>query len=129
MPEILEGSALDQQLHLFEQRASKLDAGAQPNDLSSVIHFGLALFQQIHRTETHAAGRANPLDAASVNRARDIANQYSNWYRAARRVRSVFKSTARGDLEPLAGDFENACRHARVPALHFDDLLQLERPA
>jgi hypothetical protein len=118
MPKLIEGSALDQQLHLFEQQALRLGEEAGSDDLGSVVSLGLALFQQIHRMEDRTA--------TTIEGARRVANHYSNWYRAAKTVRNILKSKGRIELEALAAEFDDACRHARVPAVHFDDLLQLE---
>jgi len=126
MPTLLEGSALDQQLQLFEQQVDGLSARVDEDDLVSVVNLGLAIFQQIRRLEDRIARGASPIDSKKIEQARSVANLYTHWYQSASILRKIIKSRTGADWTILANDINRACDHARVPALHFDDLLRLE---
>src|SRR5690348_385045 len=97
MPTLLEGSALDQQLQLFEQQVDGLSARVDEDDLVSVVNLGLAIFQQIRRLEDRIARGASPIDSKKIEQARSVANLYTHWYQSASILRKVIKSRTGAD--------------------------------
>jgi hypothetical protein len=131
MPEVVEENALDQQLSLFEQQVGQLTAGATSigyADADTVSGLGLAIFQQIRRLESHLIPRdSNRISSIEIERARLLAGRYARWYRSAMEMRKVIKAyVSQGYAVQSADELNQACQHARLPALHFDQLLELQ---
>ena len=123
-------AVIDRQLELFEEQAASIARERSRTfvaDVDAVLALGLTIFRQIAKSELAAAQRQESRPVVDIDVAREIATVYHRWYRAAAPLQKVLKDSAAIVLSTDTADaFRDACRHARVPAMHFDDLLRLE---
>ena len=127
-------NVLEPQLEVFQQQAETIVLGSGPSgyaELDAVLGLALSVFQQLQRLELrvahdidahHGAGR----EAAS----RALAALYARWYAPSIHLQRALKECAATGFIPENGaSFRNACRYARVPALHIEELLEVEARA
>jgi hypothetical protein len=119
-------SVLDEQLRLYGQQAAVVEE--DPAELDAVLALGLAIYQQIHRAEQAAgeqrSARRLPLD---VQLTRHLAGLYERWYRPSQRLFRLVRASQEALVRiENANAFIEAYHHARVPALHIEELIELE---
>jgi hypothetical protein len=118
---------LDEQLRLYTGQAAAVPQD-DPVAIDTVLALALAIYQQIHRAEQMAgeqmSARRLPLDLKVT---RHLAALYGRWYEPSKRLfRIVRASKDVGYRIENSNAFIEAYHHARLPALHIEDLIDLE---